>query len=280
MQPTTGVIYVASGAAYLDLARASARSLRAVEPDLPVDLFTDDPDAPDLGMFDMVHRIDNPEPRSKLTCMAQTRFERTLFLDADTLVVAPLGDLFDLLERFDCAMAHDVRRASTLVQEGLTEATPYAFPQLNSGVLLYRRSRAMLAFLREWAARFKAAGVGRDQIILKDMLWQSDIRFYVLPPEFNLRRVTMLDAWEPLDARPTILHSHRFMDHMRGAGPRISDPATLVAAERVAHAAEWAVASVPDDALARFDAAQRQIAGAVAPARPAGAVGGHRRRVA
>ena len=51
--------------------------------------------------------------------MAETRFERTLFLDADTRVMAPLGDLFDVLKRFDCAMAHDVRRASDLVQEGL-----------------------------------------------------------------------------------------------------------------------------------------------------------------
>lgn len=262
MSPSRGVIYVASGPDYVDLARASAASLRAVEPRLPIDLFTDDPDRPNLGMFDQVHRIAVPEPRSKLTCMALTRFERTLFLDADTLVVGALGDLFDILERFDCALAHDVRRASSLVQEGLEQHTPYAFPQLNSGVILYRRSTVMLGFLAEWAARFRQAGVDRDQIILKDMLWRSDLRFYVLPQEFNLRRVTVLDAWEPLDARPTILHSHRFMDHMRGAGPRIGDYTTLVTEERKALAAEWAAVSVPDDPVARFDAAQGQLAGA------------------
>ncbi len=258
-----GVIYVASGPDYRDLAVASARSLRAVEPGLAVDLFTDVPEAVPPGVFDRVHRIARPEPRSKLTCMAETRFERTLFLDADTRVMGPLGDLFDLLDRFDCAMAHDVRRASDLVQEGLAVRTPYAFPQLNSGVLLYRRSVTMLAFLREWQRRFKAAGVSRDQIVLKDLLWESDIRFYVLPPEFNLRRVTMLDAWEPLDARPTILHSHRLMDHMRGAGPRIDDPAELVAAERAAHGAEWADVHVGDDPFARFAEAQAQLAARV-----------------
>lgn len=261
-----GVIYVASGPEYRDLAVASARSLRAVEPGLAVDLFTDAPEAVPGGLFDMVHRIERPEPRSKLACMAETRFERTLFLDADTRVMAPLGDLFDVLKRFDCAMAHDVRRASDLVQEGLAVRTPYAFPQLNSGVLLYRRSVAMLAFLREWQRRFKAAGLSRDQIVLKDLLWESDIRFYVLPPEFNLRRVTMLDAWEPLDARPTILHSHRLMDHMRGAGARIDDPADLVAAERVAHGAEWAEVEVGEDPFARFAEAQAQLAARVKPA--------------
>ncbi len=261
MQPDKGVIYVASGPAYVELARSSAASLRAVEPDLPIDLFTDDPTVPGLDMFARVHQIMRPEPRSKLICMPLSRFDRTLFLDADTLVMAPLGDLFDLLDRFDCALAHDVRRASDLVQEGLVEKTPYAFPQLNSGVFLYRKSSVMLAFLAEWAARFKASGVGRDQIVLKDMLWRSDIRFYVLPPEFNLRRVTMLDAWEPLDAVPTILHSHRFMDHMAGRGPRIKDHTALVAAERRALAAEWAAVSVPDDPIRRFAAAQIQLDG-------------------
>jgi hypothetical protein len=137
--------------------------------------------------------------------------------------------------------------------------TPYAFPQLNSGVLLYRRSAAMLEFLGEWLRRFKAAGLSRDQIVLKDLLWESDIRFYVLPPEFNLRRVTMLDAWEPLDAVPTILHSHRLMDHMRGVGPRIAEPAVLVAAEREAHAAEWAEVAAGGDPFARFAEAQAQL---------------------
>ena len=264
MQPRDGVIYVASGPDYRDLAIASARSLRAVEPGLAVDLFTDAPAAVPPGLFDMVHPIVRPEPRSKLACMARTRFERTLFLDADTLVMAPLGDLFALLDRFDCAMAHDVRRASDLVQEGHAVHTPYAFPQLNSGVLLYRRSPAMLAFLAEWLRRFRAAGLARDQIVLKDLLWDSDIRFYVLPPEFNLRRVTMLDAWEPLDARPTILHSHRLMDHMRGPGPRISDPAALVAAERLALAAEWAAVSTGDDPVERFAQAQTQLCAAPA----------------
>lgn len=250
---TRGVIYVATGPAYRELAEASARSLRAVEPTLAVDLFTDVDGSEDPGLFDKVHRITDPHPRSKLDCMAQTRFERTLFLDADTRVLAPLGDLFDVLDRFEMALAHDVRRASALIRAGHEVATPYAFPQLNSGVLLYRRSQVMLDFLAEWARRFAASGGGRDQPVLRDMLWQSDIRFWVLPPEFNLRRVTMLDAWEPEDAVPTILHSHRLMDHMRGAGPQIDDVAALVAEERQALAAEWeAVGGRDGDPVRRF----------------------------
>jgi len=253
----SGVIYVASGADYLDLACASAASLRQQAPELPVDIFTDG--AVPGGLFDRVHPLTRPGPRAKLTAMQETRFERTLFLDADTLVLGPPGDLFDVLERFDCALAHDMRRAAPLIREG-SVATPYAFPQLNSGVLLYRRSPAMLALLAEWERRFHATGAVRDQPILKDLLWESELRFYVLPPEFNLRRLTLLDAWEPWDVRPTILHSHRLMDHMdagyRPKGPRLREVAELVAAEREALAGEWQGIG-ESGPVARFGAAQR-----------------------
>ena len=247
----TGVIYVATGAGYRALAEASALSLKAVAPELPVDLYTDAPEAAAEGLFDAVHRIGDPHPRSKLDCMAQTRFGRTLYLDCDTLVLAHPGDLFGLLERFEIAMAHEVRRASALIREGLEEETPYAFPQMNSGVVLYRRSDRVLRFLEEWARRFAAADVARDQVILKDMLWQGDLHFYVLPPEFNLRRVTVLDAWEPGDAIPVIVHSHRLKDHLEGRGGRIADVAALIEAEREALAGEWAQAG-EDDPIARL----------------------------
>jgi hypothetical protein len=236
-----GVIYVATGQDYLDLARASAASLRAHNPCLPVDLFTDAPEATGLEIFDAVRPVPRVHDRAKLDCLPLTRFRRTLYLDCDTLVLRGFGDLFDILDRFECALAHDVRRASPLIREGREQRTPYAFPQVNSGVLLYRRSAAMWGLLRDWAARFHAAEeVARDQVILKDLLWSEDIRFYVLPPEFNLRRVTMLDAWEPLDALPTILHSHRLLDHLRRPGaPRLTTLEEVLEAERIAHAAEW-----------------------------------------
>ncbi len=89
------------------------------------------------------------------------------------------------------------------------------FHQLNSGVLLYRLSDAMRAFLAEWERRFHATGAERDQPILRQLLWDGDLRFFVLAPEFNLRRLDddgrLGNPWMP---SPTIIHSHRLMDHM------------------------------------------------------------------
>jgi hypothetical protein len=240
-----GVIYVAKGGDYLDLAVRSAESLRVLNPGLAIDLFTDG--AAPTGLFDRVAPIP-AGATAKLAALPRTRFDRTLYLDCDTLGLAPLGDLFGVLERFELAVAHDVRRTSALVREGTGVTVPYAFPQMNCGVMLYRRSERVLAFLAEWQRRYLAAGKRRDQPSFRDALWESDLRFYVLPPEFNLRRVTELDAWEPLDARPTILHSHRLLQHLRGAGGRLADLGAILPEERRARAAEWAALGIADPA--------------------------------
>lgn len=234
-----GVLYVAEGPEYLKLAVASAQSARAVMPDLNIDIFTDA--TPPRGLFDQVHPIPQGLIRAKIECLPLSRFDRTLYLDCDTLVLQPFGDLFDILRRFALALCHDMRRASDLIRQGHLEATPYAFPQMNGGVILYRSGSQTADFFAQWAQRYAAAGFERDQVTLKDLLWASDVPFYVLPPEFNLRRVTLLDAWEPLDARPTIVHSHRLLDHLRVQGAeRVHDLADILALERAALQQEWA----------------------------------------
>lgn len=242
-----GVLLVATGPDYLDLARDAASSVAETNPGLEIDLFTDLPDAVQPGLFARIHRIDTPHPRSKLDCLPRTRFARTLFLDCDTRVVRPLGRLFDILDRFELALAHDVRRASGLIRQGWRIDTPYAFPQFNSGVLLYALTPRTSAFFTDWAAAYRASRLDRDQPSLRDLLWSSDLRFYVLPPEFNLRRMTLLDAWEPLDALPTIFHSHIFLQHLRYPGaPKVSDIREVIEIERENHRREWAAADPAD----------------------------------
>ncbi|MEM6823475.1 MAG: putative nucleotide-diphospho-sugar transferase [Pseudomonadota bacterium] len=260
-----GVIYVAVGPEHRALARQSRESLGRTNPGLAADLFTDCACAIDHATFDRIHPVPDVHARAKLDCLAMSRFERTLYLDCDTLVLAAFGDLFEVAERFDLALAHDVRRRSALVQEGLAESTPYAFPQLNSGVMLYRLSPATRALFSDWARAFREAGVARDQVVLKDLLWASDLRFYVLPPEFNLRRVTMFDAWEPLDARPTILHSHRLKDHLAGA-EAVASLDRVLELERAALLDEWRVHGLPRDRERAADEVLRVLLADVAGA--------------
>lgn len=250
---TTGVIYVATGADYVDLACQSCQSLLDTNPGIQADLFTEDTSRSGLEVFDRVHAVPRVHARAKLDCLALSRFDTTLFLDADTLVVRQLGDIWQLSDRFALSMAHDVRRASALIREGLAIDTPYAFPQLNSGVILYRNDDQTRAFFAKWAALYRDNDARRDQPTLKDMLWQSDIRFYVLPPEFNFRRIPVVNGWEPLDARITIVHSHRLMDHMRNNAKRIATINDLIKAEELALQEEWrALGQDAPDAMDKF----------------------------
>ena len=255
-----GIIYVAAGAGYYDLAVQSALSAKSYNPDIEIDIFTDQDRSDEV--FSRRHPIPSG-PTPKLASLPHSRFDRTLYLDCDTLIIADFGDLFDILDRFDVAVTHDVRRSSNLIRSGHEFDTPYAFPQMNGGVILYSASDAARTFLMEWQEGYRRADVKRDQVSLRDTLWGSALRFYVLPPEFNLRRVTMLDAWEPLDARPTIVHSHRLLQHLRGDEGRISTLERIVAAEREALCEEWRQRrdAMPqedfDDLVRRFHAAER-----------------------
>lgn len=217
MRPSCGVLYIAAGKAYASAANAAARSVKALLPNLPVDIFTDSPDVLEPGLFDQVAVIDSPHRRSKVDYLPRTRFERTLYLDTDTRVVEDISDLFELLERFDIAMAHAHARNRRTHVEQWRITLPQSFPQLNGGVILYRSDERVLEFLHSWSAAYHDAGFSKDQTTLRELIWDSDLRLYVLPPEYNVRYEKYVKIWEQNEATPKILHYRRFHDQVGAA---------------------------------------------------------------
>lgn len=187
--------------------------------------------------------------------MIASPFERTVFLDCDTIILSELDELFALLERFDLLISHDVRRSSTLIEQSANPKIPASFCQHNSGVMAFKKSPPMLELLKDWAFRYDQLKNPRDQVTLKDLLWESDVRFWVLPEEWNFRRVTQLDAWEPLDAYPRILHNHQLLRHIREKKPRTDSLADVLEFERLALKQEWrdAFKAIPELKNAPFE---------------------------
>ncbi len=95
--------------------------------------------------------------------------------------------MFGILERFDIALAHGHQRHGTRQEIVWRQPIPQGFPQLNGGVILYRTSDDVKAFLESWREAYHTAGFKWDQITLRELLWLSDLRLYVLPPEYNVR---------------------------------------------------------------------------------------------
>jgi len=191
-----GVVYLARGEMFLEEARVSAASVRRWMPGLPVTLFCDRAPAP-TGLFDDVVEIgeaSNPF-REKLRCLARSPYERTLFLDTDTYLLADVSELFDLLGRFDLAATHDRSYTDWFPPEA---HVPAAFRELNTGVVAYRRSEATEHFFAEclaWYERLSAAsgpiplfrGHLPDQPAFRAAVYHSQLRLAALTFEYNCR---------------------------------------------------------------------------------------------
>jgi hypothetical protein len=186
-----GILYVATGEKFLDEAEHSARSVRRVSPELPLAIVSDC--VPSEELFDIRLRITSPEYSfiDKIGALALTPFEKTLFLDTDTFAMRPLANIFELLQRFEIAAAAEPGRYLYEI-EGVSSA----FPELNTGVLLYRRNNAVLDLIAAWERAYRdeiasklVAGVRpwHDQLSFTRAIYSSNICFLMLPPEFNAR---------------------------------------------------------------------------------------------
>jgi hypothetical protein len=230
-----GVVLVATGAEkYIALAARAAASVKRACPGLAVDLFTDR--ARDLPVFDRVHLLADPWFRSKIDGLLDSRFERTLYMDADMLAVADFRDVFEVLDRFDIALAQDWYRNSPLHHTFWRTPLPTAFPMFNGGLIAVRRNPVTTAFLEAWRAAVKSTDTGRDQISLRELLWESDLRIATLPEEYNLLWISGVRSWTTNWAAPRIIHSPSFhRDYDRYA--RAEDPAAerlgLIAAAKL-----------------------------------------------
>jgi hypothetical protein len=184
-----GILYIATGRRHLGEMLVSARSVRRHMPGVPIVVYTDQDDLP-ADVFDEIRRIRDPRHSfiDKIAPLCETPFERTIFLDTDTLACAPFPDLFEILDRFDLALAHAPYRHDRPF------VTPNCFAELNTGVLAYRRTPEMIALFQDWLRLYEkeVSETGRmdsDQPAFREALYRSPVSPYVLPSEYNLRTV-------------------------------------------------------------------------------------------
>lgn len=128
----------------------------------------------------------------KLRNMAASPFEKTIYLDSDVRICGDITDLAEILGAYDVAAAHAPGYRGTADPE-----VPYAFFELNTGVVAYLRTPEVCTMLEEtartyeaWCADppdFFAQGPGGDQPALRRCLWQSNLKVYVIGSEYNYR---------------------------------------------------------------------------------------------
>lgn len=207
VQADRGIIYIASGAAYVRDAERSARSAKAQHPDLPIALFSDVPTREPA--IDMWFEVKDPHRRSKLDYLAKSPFRDTLFLDADTRLVGSMTEPFGLLGRYDLAACHVENRhpVSSATARLTDKSVDPGFTGFNSGVIYYRMSERMEAFFARWSAVFKAENPRFDQPVMRRVLWEMpEIRVASLPPEYNVRTLRGVLFRSANESQARLLH--------------------------------------------------------------------------
>lgn len=188
-----GIFYIATGHTYLQEAISSALISQA-HSSLPIAICTDLVDEVPINLFTYI--IPHPCPcysyRDKITPLLLSPFISTLFLDTDAFLVHSPDALLLLLDSFEFAGA----AAPVRIPPGWVDSSvPMCFPEINSGVLLYKKSRTGRKLIKRWLLLYDSLnsqfGQQWDQASLRSVLWSfiknKSLRFFCLPPEFNLR---------------------------------------------------------------------------------------------
>tara|TARA_R110001592_G_scaffold206045_3_gene456737 strand:+ start:2090 stop:2851 length:762 start_codon:yes stop_codon:yes gene_type:complete len=187
-----GFLYIAFGDAFTKEALMSIKSLKRYNNE-PVALFTDSDKTDEFeGLVDIYGKIEPKHIRAKVDFISKTPFNKTVYLDSDTLIVRNISDMFDVLSRFDVALTNDYARKRTKYSKLVPEykEIPYAFSEVNGGIMAYNDTQATQTFLamwREYFYKYFKETNGWDQVSLRVALWRSNVRIHHFPFEYNIR---------------------------------------------------------------------------------------------
>ncbi|MDY6765991.1 MAG: hypothetical protein SVW77_01370 [Candidatus Nanohaloarchaea archaeon] len=179
-----GIVYATAGDEFVAEAVVSAESVKAQMPEMDITIFCDQ--EPGSDVFDRVEELENPQYAfiDKILPMMESPYDRTLYLDPDTYVCGDITGMFDLLDRFDIAARHaKIRRRHEM------EHVPAAFPEHNSGVILYRNTNEVRELIQRWhdiQGEDRDGYIG-DQVAFREALYESDLHIGSLPAEYNCR---------------------------------------------------------------------------------------------
>lgn len=180
---STGVIYIATGEEFVAEARNSARSLKQAVPGVSICLISDVQE--EHPEFDGRIVVDDPHYgfRDKVEYMSESPYDKTIYLDTDVHVYSDISNLFNILDEFDVAAAHNGAGISDRRETYDIEEIPDSFPEYNTGIVAYDTGK-----MSEFATEWKTAYIDdhpHDQPSFRKALYQSDLRIATLPPEYN-----------------------------------------------------------------------------------------------
>jgi len=193
---TRGVLYVAYGEQARAQVRLSAKTLVDTNPALPLRVVSDRAFEPQRGFPPLrviLHRDTDPGARLvKLHANILSPWDLTLYLDADTRVLADISYPFELLEAgwemAMCPTLYQGTEAHGHVNESEREAT---FAEvgthaqvLQGGVIYFRKCEAVSELFKAWRLEWRR-WEDQDQAALVRALVRHPVKLRTLDRQYN-----------------------------------------------------------------------------------------------
>jgi hypothetical protein len=181
---------------YCKEAEASAISFRNSSTNVHIKLYTDC--AFKSSVFDEIVKVENYIPngktskdwtegklyfQEKIRLLSESSFEKNLYLDGDTKSLVNIDPIFDMLNKFSFVLAHDSCRTNKWSDQ---LGIPICYPEFNLGLFFYDRDTTK-EFFNEWAKNFELHPQPHDQASFRLTMWNCNLRYATLPPEYNHR---------------------------------------------------------------------------------------------
>jgi hypothetical protein len=215
-----GVIYLAFGEAYLAMALLSFRSLRASNPQIPACIVTNVVKIAPAGLPGWRPELDHwlfieadaaINRTYKTGIHRLTPFDKTIYLDCDTLITGSLQPLFRFLDHFDVCLR---LKEDPLPENAfgklpvLDDARLCDLPHWNGGVVAFRTAAGSAQFFENWSQAHRKFGNYRDQQSLVEAVFRSDCKVLSFDGRWNMTGKTRHD-W----SRPDVVVLHYMSLH-------------------------------------------------------------------
>lgn len=199
-----GAIWIASGENHVNAARESCCSFKLVNRNRKTALFTDtDHECKD---FDYVFPIPLDSVRPKIDMLAKSPFAKTIYFDSDTIILSDLSSVYQILERFDLAGCQVQLWQRPRHKKSYRLELPDLFPEINCGVLAYRKNEKTNVFFEKWSKAFLDSKYTVDQPTFRETLWDENLNFYVLPEQMNKRLIDPCELLYTDKPSPMVVH--------------------------------------------------------------------------
>jgi len=193
-----GIIYCATGKElFLNEAYTSISSIKKYHPHLKISIFIDEKNLKKVNKdyFDSIFLIKSPEYGfgDKIYAMKNTPYERTIYLDCDTIITDDISEIFEMLKKYDIAASNPPFKNKNYKQ------TSY-----QAGIIFYRLNEITSKFLDLWDQSYDRINHGNDQPSFRRSLSKLPISLFVFPPNYNFR----LPFASYIHGKIKIIHDH------------------------------------------------------------------------